>query len=74
LVGKRPRNEIGYHAVRIGDDAGQHTICFGMMGEIIEVRVAASNRDPYAVGSYIAAHYLADKPAGLYTMFDVLGL
>jgi 4-hydroxy-tetrahydrodipicolinate reductase len=74
LVGKRPRNEIGYHAVRIGDDAGQHTICFGLMGEIIEVRVGASNRDPYAVGALLAAKWLVGKPAGLYSMFDVLGL
>ncbi len=74
IVGKRPQNEIGYHAVRIGDDAGQHTICFGMMGEIIEIRVGASNRDPYARGAIEAAKYLQSKPNGLYSMFDVLGL
>lgn len=74
LVGKRPQNEIGYHAVRIGDDAGQHTICFGMMGEIIELRVGASNRDPYARGGIAAAKFLQGKPNGLYNMFDVLGL
>ncbi len=74
LVGKRPANEIGYHAVRLGDDAGQHTICFGMMGELIEVRCAASNRDPYASGALTAALFLQNKPAGLYNMFDVLGL
>jgi 4-hydroxy-tetrahydrodipicolinate reductase len=74
LVGKRPRKEIGYHAVRIGDDAGQHTICFGLMGEIIEIRVGASNRDPYAVGALAAAAFLHGKPAGLYSMADVLGL
>ena len=74
LVGKRPQNEIGYHAVRIGDDAGQHTICFGLMGEIIEIRVGASNRDPYASGAIAAAKFVVQKPAGLYSMFDVLGL
>ncbi len=74
MVGQRPRHEIGYHAVRIGDDAGQHTICFGMIGEIIEVRVGASNRDPYASGAIAAAKFLSNKPAGNYSMFDVLGL
>ena len=74
LVGKRPRSEIGYHAVRIGDDAGQHTICFGMMGEIIEIRVGASNRDPYAQGAIMAAKWLVNRPAGMYSMWDVLGL
>lgn len=74
MVGKRPHNEIGYHAVRVGDDAGQHTIVFGMMGETIEIRVAASNRDCYASGAIAAAKFLVGKPAGLYSMADVLGL
>lgn len=72
--GARTRQEIGYHAVRTGDDPGQHTIIFGMMGEAIELRVAASNRDCYAQGALAAAKFLADRPAGLYDMFDVLGL
>lgn len=74
LCGERPRNEIGYHAVRTGDDPGQHTILFGLLGETIEIRVAASNRDCYAQGALAAAKFLADKPAGLYSMLDVLGL
>jgi 4-hydroxy-tetrahydrodipicolinate reductase len=72
--GARTRNEIGYHAVRTGDDPGQHTIIFGMLGETIELRVAASNRDCYAQGALAAAKFLVGKPAGLYSMFDVLGL
>ncbi len=74
MVGKRPHDEIGYHAVRVGDDAGQHTIVFGMMGETIEVRVAASNRDCYASGAIAAAKFLVGKAAGLYSMADVLDL
>ncbi|MEQ1824340.1 MAG: 4-hydroxy-tetrahydrodipicolinate reductase [Pirellula sp.] len=73
-VGARSHNEIGYHAVRVGDDAGQHTIVFGMMGETIELRVAASNRDCYASGAIAAAKFLVSKPARQYSMFDVLGL
>ena len=73
-VGQRKRTEIGYHAVRVGDDPGQHTIIFGMMGETIELRVAASNRDCYASGALAAAKFVSGKPAGLYNMFDVLGL
>ena len=74
MCGARPRNEVGYHAVRAGDDPGQHTIVFGMLGETIELRVAASNRDCYALGALAAAKFLVGKPAGLYTMFDVLGM
>ncbi len=73
-TGQRTRNEIGYHAIRVGDNPGEHTIVFGMLGEKIEINVAASNRDCYASGALAAAKWLQGKPAGLYSMFDVLGL
>lgn len=73
-TGQRTRTEIGYHAIRVGDNPGEHTIVFGMMGERIELTVAASNRDCYASGALAAAKWLMDKPNGLFNMFDVLGL
>lgn len=72
--GVRPRDEIGYHAVRTGDNPGEHTIVFGLMGETIELKVAATNRDCYAAGALNAAKWLQGKPAGLYDMQDVLAL
>jgi 4-hydroxy-tetrahydrodipicolinate reductase len=72
--GKRPHEEIGYHAIRVGDDPGQHTIVFGLLGETIELSVRATNRDCYALGALAAAKFLAGKPPGLYGMGDVLGL
>lgn len=72
LIGQRPRDEIGYHAVRTGDDAGQHTVVFGMLGETIEVRVAASNRDGYARGALAAAKFLYQQSPGRYSMQHVL--
>lgn len=72
--GKRPQSEIGYHAIRAGDNPGEHTIVFGMLGETLELRVAASNRDCYAAGALLAAEWLAGKRPGLYGMNDVLGL
>jgi 4-hydroxy-tetrahydrodipicolinate reductase len=72
--GVRPRNEIGYHAVRAGDNPGEHTIVFGMPGETLELRVAATNRDCYAQGALLAAEWLLGKPPRLYGMSDVLGL
>jgi 4-hydroxy-tetrahydrodipicolinate reductase len=72
--GQRPRNEIGYHALRTGDNPGEHTIVFGMLGETIELTVKASNRDCYAQGALLAADWVVDKPPGLYGMNDVLGL
>ena len=72
--GQRPRHEIGYHALRTGDNPGEHTIVFGLMGETIEITVKATNRDCYALGALAAAKFVAKQSAGLYTMFDVLGL
>jgi 4-hydroxy-tetrahydrodipicolinate reductase len=72
--GQRPRNEIGYHAVRVGDNPGEHSIIFGMLGETIELSVRASSRDCYAHGALTAAQFLAGKPAGMYGINDVLGL
>src|SRR6185503_6484264 len=73
-VGKRPANEIGYHAVRTGDNPGEHTIIFGLLGETLEVTVKASNRDCYALGALAAAKFVAMQKPGLYSMYDVLGL
>jgi 4-hydroxy-tetrahydrodipicolinate reductase len=72
--GARPHGEIGYHAVRAGDDPGQHTVLFAMLGELVEITVRATNRDCYAQGALAAASFLAGKPPGMYAISDVLGL
>ncbi len=73
-TGQRPHNEIGYHAIRVGDNPGEHTIIFGLLGETIELTVRASNRDCYALGALQAAKFIANQAPGLYSMYDVLGL
>ena len=73
-TGQRPRGEIGYHALRVGDDVGQHTIVFGMLGETLEVTVRGHSRDSYAHGAIAAARWVVGKPPGTYSMADVLGL
>lgn len=74
LVGERPANEIGVHAIRVGDNVGEHTIIFSTLGETLELTHRAHARDCYARGALQAARYLADRPPGRYTMNDVLGL
>ncbi len=74
LVGERPLGEIGLHAVRAGDNVGEHTIIFSAPGETLELVHKGTSRDSYAVGALQAAKFLAGKPAGRYTMNDVLGL
>ena len=72
--GERSQDEIGYHALRTGDNVGEHTIVFGLMGETIDLTVRGHSRDSYAYGALAAAKFLAGKEAGSYTMNDVLGL
>lgn len=74
IVGERPLDEIGVHAVRTGDNVGEHTIVFGAPGETLELVHKGTSRDSYARGALLAAKFLAGKPAGTYTMNDVLGI
>lgn len=74
LVGARPRGEIGIHAVRGGDIAGDHTVLFAGDGERIEIRHVAHGRNVFAQGALRAALFLHGRKPGLYTMKDVLGL
>ncbi|MBN2581458.1 MAG: 4-hydroxy-tetrahydrodipicolinate reductase [Planctomycetes bacterium] len=70
----RGEGEIGIHAVRAGDIVGEHTIIYGALGERVELRHVASTRDTFVRGALRAAQWVAGKPAGLYSMQDVLGL
>jgi 4-hydroxy-tetrahydrodipicolinate reductase len=72
-VGERPHAEIGIHAVRAGDEPGEHRVIFGLKGESIELRHRALNRDGFVRGAIDAAKFLAGKPPGIYSMEDVLG-
>lgn len=74
LVGERPLDEVGVHAIRVGDNVGEHTIIFGTLGETIELTQRATSRDCYARGALAAAKFLVGKPAGRYSMSDVLGI
>jgi 4-hydroxy-tetrahydrodipicolinate reductase len=71
-TGERSRNEIGFHSVRIGDNPGEHTIMFGLLGETLEITVKASNRDCYAQGALAAAKFLFEKSPGFYTMDNLM--
>ena len=74
VVGKRPQREIGMHALRGGDVAGEHTVAFIGQGERIELTHRAHNRDNFARGALIAARFAVDAAPGLYDMQDVLDL
>ena len=73
LVGERPGDEIGVHAIRVGDNVGEHTVVFSTLGETLELTHRAHARDCYVRGALQAAKFLAGKQPGRYTMNDVLG-
>jgi len=70
----RDRETIGFATVRGGDVVGDHTVLFASEGERVELTHKASSRMTFAKGAVRAAVWLADKPAALYDMQDVLGL
>ncbi len=72
--GERPRGEIGFHSVRGGDIVGEHRVMLIGEREQVELGHVARDRALFAEGALRAARWLAGKPAGRYTMRDVLGL
>ena len=72
IVGAREKTEIGIHAVRGGTIVGEHDVIFAGRDEVIELNHRATSREVFAVGAVKAAKFLAGKPAGLYSMKDVL--
>jgi 4-hydroxy-tetrahydrodipicolinate reductase len=72
---KAVRNsEIPIQSIREGDVVGEHTVIFNGPGESVELRHHAANRGIFAAGALRAAKWIINKPSGLYTMQDVLGL
>ncbi len=73
-TGERKRETIGFETIRAGDIVGEHTVMFAGIGERVEITHKASSRMTFAKGAVRAAAWLADRPAGLFDMMDVLGL
>jgi 4-hydroxy-tetrahydrodipicolinate reductase len=74
MTGERKDNEIGVLALRGGDVVGEHTVMFAGTGERLEITHRAYSRENFARGAIIAAKWIMDKGAGIYTMKHVLGL
>lgn len=74
IIGERDPGEIGIQTIRAADIVGEHTVYFAGPGERIELTHRAHSRDHFAKGAVTAAAWIVDKPAGVYSMFDVLGL
>jgi 4-hydroxy-tetrahydrodipicolinate reductase len=70
--GPRGAEEIGVHALRGGDVIGDHVVHFLGGGERLELTHRATSRDVFAHGALRAARWIAGRPAGRYTLSDVL--
>jgi len=74
VTGPREKGSIGFAALRGGTVVGEHTVIFAGDSERIELTHRAESRAIFANGAVRAARWAADRPAGFYTMADVLGL
>jgi 4-hydroxy-tetrahydrodipicolinate reductase len=69
----REQGTIGFASLRGGSVAGDHIVVFATDGERIELGHRADSRMIFARGALAAARFLVGKPAGLYSMRDVIG-
>lgn len=70
--GKREKKQIGIHSLRLGNLSGTHEILIATGSEVLTLRHEARDRTLFADGALQAAHFLVGKPAGLYTMQDLI--
>ena len=74
ITGAREDGSIGFATLRGGSVIGDHSVILAGNGERIELSHAAQDRSLFAIGAVKAALWGHGKPAGLYSMRDVLGL
>lgn len=65
---KREKDEIGIHAIRMGDIVGEHEVLIGTDSQTITLKHQAHSRSLFADGALAAAEFIYGKPAGLYNM------
>lgn len=68
----RDKREIGISAIRGGTIVGEHEIIFAGTDEVIEIKHTAYSKAIFAKGAIQAAKYLPGRPAGLYSMSDIM--
>lgn len=69
---KREPTEIGIHSIRGGTIVGEHEIIFAGRDEVITLSHSAASKEVFAVGAVNAAVFIKGRPAGLYSMADLL--
>lgn len=70
--GKRTKEEIGIHAVRMGNIVGEHEVIVGTQNQTVTLKHEAHSRALFAEGAIAAAEFVTGKQAELYGMNDLL--
>jgi len=66
------KKNVPIHSIRLGDIFGDHEVVFCGNSERIQIKHQAHSRDLFVVGALKAVKWVFGKPAGLYSMQDVL--
>lgn len=69
---KREKDEIGIHAIRMGDIVGEHQVIVATDTQTITLKHEAHSKALFAEGAIVAAEFLIDQEAGLYGMKDLI--
>ena len=69
---RRDKSEIGIHAIRGGTIVGEHDVIFAGTDEVIEIKHSAASKEVFAAGAVKAAIFMNGKPAGMYSMTDLI--
>ena len=70
--GKRQPEDVGIHAIRMGNTVGMHEVIIGTQTESLTLKHQAWSRGVFADGSLKAAAFLIGKNPGKYDMKDLL--
>jgi len=70
--GKRTRQEIGIHSLRMGNTVGIHEVIVNTGTQIITLKHEAQDRALFAEGALAAAAFLVNKVPGMYAMQDIV--
>ena len=70
--GKRTKNEIGIHALRLGNVVGIHEVHIHTGNQSLTLKHESGSRAMLADGAVAAARFMVGKDKGLYNMEDIL--
>ena len=71
--GKRTKDEIGVHALRMGNVVGIHEVHINTGNQTLVLKHESGSRAMLADGAVAAARFMEGKSAGLYDMESILG-